>query len=108
MIEWLAGGTIGAVAGALAIGFLLWRERDKRAKAELDRARLEGEVDSLEDDLDRESGRAATLSKLVARKETRIAELEAQLAALDPGQLLDDVFGGVSQDPTAGKAGSGS
>ena len=106
MIEWLAGGAIGAIAGALGIGLLLWRERGKRADAELDRARLEGDLDSLEDDLDRETGRANTLVKIITRKDARIAELEVQLAAVNPGQLLDDVFSGVPQDPTAGKAGT--
>jgi hypothetical protein len=106
MLEWLVGGGIGLVAGAFGMGFLLWRERGKRATADLRVKELEQSLDDCEDNLDRQTGRAATLSKLVARKESRIAELEAQLAAVNPGSLLDSVFdGGVPQVPTAGQAG---
>jgi hypothetical protein len=106
-MEWLLSGALGLVAGAGGMGLLLWWETRKRGAAEKDRTRLENALDECEETLDRQTGRAATLSKLVARKDTRIAELEAQLAAVNPGQLLDDVFGGMSQDPTAGKAGTG-
>lgn len=112
-MEWLLGGALGLIAGAGGMGLLLWWETRKRGQAVADRTRLEGEInrleealDDCEENLDRQTGRAATLSKLVARKEARIAELEAQLAAVNPGRLLDDTFSGVPQDPTAGKAGT--
>jgi hypothetical protein len=86
MTEWLLGGAMGAVLGALGMGVLLWRESRKRADAEAE--------------LERTGTHLRLFRKLVkvlrarmAQRETRVRELEARLAKLDPGQLLDDVFG---------------
>lgn len=99
MLEWLAGGALGAVVASLGLGFLLWRERGKRADAELEWAEAAAELASVSLEHERLKGRESTLAKLVARKEARIRDLEAQLAAVDPGRLLDNVFGGVPETP---------
>ena len=85
MTELLIGGGIGTVLGALAMGFFLWRERDKRSTAEA-LATYEAER------ADREVKKASAYAAIAATKETRIHELEVQLAAVDPGAVLDLVF----------------
>lgn len=102
MLEWLAGGALGVIAASLGLGLLLWRERGKRSDAEKEAVDLRGRLKEAETSLARTESRAATLAVIVARKEARIRELETQLAAVDAGSLLDSVFGGVPEDPTAG------
>ncbi len=51
-------------------------------------------------ELKRERLVTALLRNRLAAKESRIRELETQLAQRDPGALLDGVFSGKPADPT--------
>lgn len=88
MTELLIGGGIGVVLGAFGMGFLLWRERDKRADAESDLAHATARVTELE----KTEERAKVLATIVGAKEVRIHELEVRLASVDAGLVLDGVF----------------
>lgn len=88
MTELLIGGGIGALLGTLGMGFVLWRERGKRADAEADLAHATARITELE----KIEERAKTLATIVGAKEVRIHELEVKLASIDPGAVLDSVF----------------
>lgn len=96
MTELLIGGGIGTMLGVLGLGFILWRERGKRADAESDLAHATARITELE----KIEERAKMLAMIVDAKEVRIHELEVTLAAIDSGAVLDSVFKPRPKPPT--------
>ena len=85
-MTWVLAGT-GALS--LVSWFLLWVERGRRKAAEKSAAQDRRELVA-------EREHAADLRVVVANKEREIAELEALVAEVSPGKLLDRIFAGVS------------
>ncbi len=92
MIEWVIGGSTTLLS--LTLGYLLWRETRKRARAEKD-------LDAWVSLCAKLTKIKVTDDKLLEEKENRIRELEASLAAADPSELFDSLFGSrtSSRDP---------
>lgn len=87
MTEWIVGGGLGVAVAGMVFGYLLWRERGKRSDAEARAAQAESQVAAADWSL-------GQLRKRLAEREVDVQALESKLAAIDAGQLLDDVFDG--------------
>lgn len=94
MTEWLVGGGLGVAVTGMIFGYLLWRERGKRADAQHKADVLESALRDSTGKLVQSQEALASVRKRLAEREVDVRDLEQKLAAVDPGQLLDDVFDG--------------
>jgi hypothetical protein len=105
--QFVLGSGFGAVLGALALGYFLFRERGKRSDAEMSLARARSS-------LAEQNAMVTKLGKLVIAKEKRVRELETKLVeSADADELvaeLNSVFDSVGNGGDRGsdpKAGAG-
>jgi predicted RNase H-like nuclease (RuvC/YqgF family) len=86
---------LGGLIPGIVVAILLWRERDRRAKAETKVASLLSEIKELDVLFERATGKMKSLEVVVTRKDAAMAKLEKKIAELDSEWLVDQLFGGV-------------
>lgn len=90
----LAVTVIGALVSLATLAFKWWKARKDASNAEADLKLLQSRLDHLEDE-------NATLRKLVAEKETKLAEtLHALAAKLSAGELAAALTGVFRREQT--------
>jgi hypothetical protein len=86
---------LGGLIPGIVVAILLWRERDRRAKAETKVASLLSEIKELDVLFERATGKMKSLEVVVTRKDAAMAKMERKIAELDSEWLVDQLFGGV-------------
>lgn len=90
MVEWLLAGS---TALALVEGFFLWREVRLRSRAQEDAEFYQAACAQFEKE-------NHALHEMAEEKDDRIEELEVKLAASNPAELFDDLFGMRGSTPS--------